>query len=364
MIENLTLPLGPLGEKIKIALDRFAFSWAIREDFYRHMSGQIRNEIGQIAALERFQKRLLRRKKKSSAEVLADIIRRMKNGSQLAVALRKWVPSDEALILLGGENAGQVSDAFDLIIDSKNRVRTVKRTLISALSTPTVYLFALYGLVWAVGEYVLPTVSMVVPASRAQGSAALLFTLGDAATSYWMLIPVAVLAAILGWVGWSLPNWTHRFRTKAEDYFPYSFYRDIQGFIWILTFAAMLKAGMSDTKILDDQTRYASPWLRQRLVAVRRRMLNGESLAKALIGTKFGFPSPDMIDDIESMSDFTDFPERIASRVRQWADELQYKTTKNVKIMGFAFDLIMYGLILLVLVGINGIGTQMGTIPN
>jgi hypothetical protein len=93
-------------------------------------------------------------------------------------------------------------------------------------------------------------------------------------------------------------------------------------------------------------------------------MLNGESLAKALIGTNYGFPSPDMIDDIESMSDFTDFPERIAARVRQWADELQYRTAKNVKIMGFAFDLIMYALILLVLVGINGVSTQMGTIPN
>jgi type II secretory pathway component PulF len=151
---------------------------------------------------------------------------------------------------------------------------------------------------------------------------------------------------------------------KAEEYFPFSFYRDIQGFIWILTFSAMLKAGMSDTKILDDQARFASPWLRQRLVAIRRRMLNGESLAKALIGTNYGFPSPDMIDDIESMSDFTDFPERIAARVRQWADELQYRTAKNVKIMGFAFDLIMYALILLVLVGINGVSTQMGTIPN
>jgi|SRR6516165_3663865 type II secretory pathway component PulF len=361
---SIALTFVPAGERIKDSLDRMAFSWAVREDFYRHMSGQIRNEISQIAALERFEKRLRRRKKSSSAEIIRDVIRRMKNGSQLAVALQKWVPSDEALILLGGENAGQVSDAFDLIIDSKLRVRTVRRTLISALITPTVYLVALYGLVWAVGEYVLPTVSMVVPASQATGTAKLLFTLGDAATSPWVLLPIGVLGAILGWISWSLPNWTHPLRVKAEDFFPYSFYRDIQGFIWILTFAAMLKAGMSDTKILDDQTRYASPWLRQRLVAVRRRMLNGDSLAKALIGTRYGFPNPDMIDDIESMSDFTDFPERIAVRVRQWADELQYKTTKNVKVMGFAFDILMYALILVVLVGINGIGSAMGTIPN
>ena len=364
MIRHMAPSFAHIGQKIKAYLDKQAFSWAVREDFYRHMSGQIRNEIGQVEALERFQKRLLRRKKKSSAEVLADVIRSMENGSRLAAALRKWVPNDEALILLGGENAGQVSDAFDLIIDSKNRVRTVKRTLVSAFITPAVYLFALYGLIWSVGEYVLPTVSLVVPASRAQGAAALLFTLGDAATSYWMVAPIAALAGIVGWVGWSLPNWTHGLRTKAENYFPYSFYRDIQGFIWILTFAAMLKAGISDTKILDDQTRYATPWLHQRLVAVRRRMLNGESLSRALVATKYGFPSPDMIDDIESMADFTDFPERIASRVRQWADELQYKTTKNVKVIGFAFDLIMYALILLVLVGINGIGTQMGAMPN
>ncbi len=363
-MQALTMTLGTTGEKTKLALDKMAFSWGVREEFYRHMSGQIRNEVGQVAALERFQKRLLRNKRKSSAEIVGDIIRRMQNGSQLAIALRKWVPNDEALILLGGENAGQISDAFDLIIDSKIRVRTIRRTLITALTTPTVYLVALYGLVWAVGVYVLPTIRMVIPESSVHGSAAVLFTLGDAATSYWMIAPVAVLVSIIGWITWALPNWTAKIRMKAEEYFPFSFYRDIQGFIWILTFSAMLKAGMSDTKILDDQARFASPWLRQRLVAIRRRMLNGESLAKALIGTNYGFPSPDMIDDIESMSDFTDFPERIAARVRQWADELQYRTAKNVKIMGFAFDLIMYALILLVLVGINGVSTQMGTIPN
>lgn len=358
------IDFGAIGGEIKDRLDHVAFGWTMREDFYRHMAGQLRNDIGQLTALERFQQRLARKKKNSSAQILTDIIRRMNDGSQFAAAMRRWVPHDEALILMGGEKAGKLSDAFDLIIDSKNRVKAVRRTFMTALATPVVYLFALYGLIWSIGVFVLPSIETGLPESAVQGTAKLLFTMGHAATSYWLLLPFGLLLGAIGWVIWALPNWTHPWRIKIEKYFPFSFYRDIQGFIWVLTFAAMLQAGMSDTKIMDDQAQHASRWLSQRLLAVKRRMLNGKSLAASLVETNYGFPNPDIIDDIESMSDFTDFPVRIATRARQWADELQWKTTKNVKVMGFVFDIIMFALILFVLVGINGLSTQMGNMPN
>ena len=55
MIENLTLSLAPTGAKLKLALDKFAFSWAVREDFYRHMSGQIVQHAGESIAQDAVQ---------------------------------------------------------------------------------------------------------------------------------------------------------------------------------------------------------------------------------------------------------------------------------------------------------------------
>ena len=92
-------------------------------------------------------------------------------------------------------------------------------------------------------------------------------------------------------------------------------------------------------------------------------MLNGQGLAPALETAGFGFPNPELIDDIGSMSDFDDFPERIMRRAVQWADELEWTTKARVRALGFAFDIAMYALMLIVLLGINSLSVQIGNVP-
>lgn len=92
-------------------------------------------------------------------------------------------------------------------------------------------------------------------------------------------------------------------------------------------------------------------------------MVNGEGLANALRHVGFDFPNPDMIDDIASMADFDDFPTRIMKRTTQWADDLEQSVKAKIKILGFCFDMVMYGLILIVLLGMNSLSVQMGSVP-
>lgn len=351
------------GSAFEARLNRLAFSWSVRSALYRHMSVQVGNHIGEISALETFVRRLKRQKRKSCVAVVEDVIRRMRDGGQLSVALRRWVPMDEALTIAGGETAGRIEQAFDLLVESKARIANVRRTMVSAFTTPLVYLFAIYGMLWAIGTFFLPSIARTVPADAVHGAGALLYTLGDFATGPWMLIPVLLLVGGAGWTTWALPRWTGAQRVTVERFFPFNFYRDIQGYVWLLTFASMLRAGMSDTRVLDDQARFATPWLRQRLIAVRRRMLNGQGLAPALESAGFGFPNPELIDDIGSMSDFDDFPERIMRRAVQWADELEWITKARVRALGFAFDIAMYALMLIVLLGINSLSVQIGNVP-
>lgn len=344
-------------------LNRMAFSWSIRSALYRHMSVQIDNNVNQVAALDGFKQRLYREKRKSCIFIINDIIRRMKNGAQLSSALRIWVPTDEALTITGAEVAGNISLAFELLLQSHDRILSVRRSMVAAFTTPIVYLFSIYGMLWAIGMYFLPSIKSVMPASSAQGAGALLYIFGNFATSLWMLIPLIILAGVVGWVFWALPNWTSLYRTMLENFFPFNFYRDIHSYIWILTFASMLQAGMSDTRVLLDQSRISSPWLKQRLLTIRRRMVNGESLASALKNTRLNFPSLDMIDDIASMADFDDFPKRIMKRTVQWADEMEINVKSRIRKIGFAFNVLMYGIILIVLLGMNSLSVQMGTVP-
>lgn len=343
--------------------NRKSFNWSVRSALYRHMSVQIENNVNQVSAMESFKLRLEREKKKNCAFILGDMIRRMKNGAQLSSALRVWVPLDEALTITGSEMAGNISSAFDLLLQSHDRVLNVKRSMMAAFTTPIVYLFAIYAMLWVIGMYFLPSIKNTMPAANVQGAGALLYMFGDFAVSVWMFVPVIIFCFSIGWVFWALPNWTSLYRTSAEKFFPFNFYRDIQGYVWILTFSSMLKAGMSDTKILLDQSRNASPWLKQRLLATRKRMVNGEGLASALKNTKFEFPNMDMIDDIASMADFEDFPKRIMKRTVQWADEMEINVKARIRMVGFCFNILMYGLILLILLGMNSLSVQMGTVP-
>lgn len=355
-----------LFARFTAAGDRAAFSWPVREAFYRHVSAQIGNSVTVEVALETFMARLQRRKRVSSAKIVVDIIRRMRDGSTLADALAKWVPGDEVSVISSGELSGKLSRSLDLLVEAKRRTARVNGALKSSLVSPAIYGVAVYGMLWGIGAFVTPGLQQALPEDKAQGLVYGLYAAGDFAVSWWALLPPIVLGSAIALVLYSLPRWTGRTRLIAERVFPFSFYRDIQGYTWLMSFAALLRAGMADVEILRRQLDTSSPWLAERLRTIWWRMDNGASLPAALLAKgkngmpPFGFPNPDIIDDIASIAGFPDFAERIAVLAVQWADELESATLARAKAFGFAMEVFMYVVMGVLMVAINSMSTQMG----
>jgi type II secretory pathway component PulF len=349
------------GHVVGAFFDRLAFGWTVRERMYRHLSIQVANDVTWVVALETFRARLLRRRSRRAAEVVADVLRAIKNGRSLAVSLGRWVPADEAMMVASGEQGGNLPAVLAAVINAKSKVVRVRRTVLAAATTPMLYLCALYGLVWAIGEFFLPVIEESIPRGRITGIGASLYVLGDFATSPLAGVIPLIFVGIGLLITWSLPRWTGRGRVYAEMVFPYSFARDINGYLWLLSFSTLLSAGQPDVRILGEQAKRGTPWLRERVVAIRRRMENGASLPQALYAVGFSFPNPDLIDDIATMAPFRDFPKRIAKIADEWADEFEWRTTRNVKAVGLVFDILMYGLIGYVLVAINSMSGQIGS---
>lgn len=366
--QSSSKPKG-LVARITAAGDRMAFAWPVREALYRHLSAQVGNGITVEVALDTFRARLQRRKKMSSDKIVADVARRMRDGSTLAVALTAWIPQDEVGIISSGELSGNLSRSCDLVIEAKRRVARVNSALKTSMVSPAIYSAAVYGMLWAIGVYVTPGLEQALPKEKAQGLVAGLYAAGDFANSWWAILPPVTLAFGIAWVVRSLPKWTGRGRVAAEGVFPYSFYRDIQGYTWLMSFSALLRAGMADVEILKRQTTQSTPWLNERLHALWWRMDNGSSLPAALLAKgkngmpAFGFPNPDIVDDITSMDGFADFPERIAVLAVQWADELESSTLARAKSFGFAMEILMYAVMGLLMIAINSMSTQMGNVP-
>lgn len=347
--------------------DKLAFSWKVREGLYKHLSAQVGNTVAIEASLDSYRLRLQRRGRVSSDKIVGDISRRMRDGQSLATALAHWVPVEEVSIISSGELAGNLPNALDLLIESKRRSDSVINATKAAMVRPLIYAFAVFAFVWGLGRYVTPNLKYALPEERAQGMALAMFKAGNFANSWYVLIPVILVIALVVLVIYSLPRWCGKYRIKAENYFPFSFYRDIQGYTWLMSFTALLRAGMADVTILKQQDKHANPWLKERLNAIWWRMDNGSSLPDALLakargGVSLGFPNPDIVDDIASMAGFADFPDRISKIATTWAIELEESVRKQATKFGAIAEAVMYGVIGFLLIAVNSMSEQLTTV--
>jgi type II secretory pathway component PulF len=355
--------------RIIAAGDRLAFSWQVREGLYKHLSAQVSNHVTVEAALDKFVIRLARKKKSSSSKIIRDVARRMRDGQSLAQALSDWVPSDEVSIIASGERGGKLSGSLDLVVESKRRVARVNAAIKSALVMPATYAAMVFGMIWAIGRFVTPSLEQALPKDRAEGMVYALYVAGDFANSWWPLLPLTIVAFLVYIVIRSFPRWTGKSRIAAEKYFPYSFYRDMQGYTWLMGFTSLLLSGMPDVEILKREKAKASPWLKERLNAYWFRVSNGKSLSDALLAEgangmpAFGFPNPDIVEDIESMSGFHDFSERITNIAMHWAVELESSTLAGAARFGFWMEMVMYAVMGFLMVAVNSMGNQLGSVP-
>jgi type II secretory pathway component PulF len=357
---------GALSE----AADRKVFDWPTREALYEHLSTQVENGVSVEDAIEGFAAIMRKRKRRSSYALMANVSRRMRDGQPLRRAIAIAIPRDEAAILAGGEMSGKLAVALDLLVASHDRVESVMRAYKAAAVRPIMYLAMTYGVMWAVGQFVMPSITQGLPESKVQGMGVVMYKAADFAQSWWSLVPPLLCVALFYAVRWSFPRWTGPRRIKAEAYFPYSFYRDIEGYKWLASFSGLVEAGIPDVHALARQMETASPWLRERLWHIRFRMTEGgRNLAEALEEPSangklppFEFPNPAIIDRIRSIAAFKTFHEKVGRLTDRWAAQIEREALSKARKSGFYAEVSMYVLMGFLMYAINGVTTQLGAI--
>lgn len=356
-----------LNKKIVKIGDKLAFSWKVRQGLYKHLSAQVGNTISVEDSLDNYRLRLQRHGRVSSDKIVSDVSRRMRDGDSLATALANWIPVEEVNIISSGEMSGDLPASLELLIESKRRSSAVIKAARSAMIQPIIYMIVVAAFIWALGFFIIPDLQFVLPEERAKGMALAMFKVSKFANSWWALIPPVLIFIFIYIIIYSLPRWTGAYRIKIERYFPYSFYRDINGYVWLMGFTALLRAGMADVTILKNQSKYATPWLKERINTIWWRMDNGSSLSGALLtksraGIPMGFPNPDIVDDISSMDGFSDFPERISNIAFTWAKDLEESLLQKARTFGILSEVAMYGVIALLLISVNSLSEQIGSV--
>jgi len=358
-----------LWRRLSEAADRSAFNWRTRLAFYTHLSTQVDNGIAVELAIDGYARILAKRGRKSSAALVENVARRMRDGMSLRKAIEIAVPRDEMAVIAGGELSGQIGKALDVIIASHDRVEAVVTAYRQAITMPAFYFAMSYLVMWIIGAFVMPQITLTLPEDKVTGIGLIMYRGADFSQSWLCLLPPLLAIALVLIIRRSLPRWTGAKRVAAEKYFPYSFYRDIEGFKWLTSFVGMLEAGLTDTKILTEQMMTASPWLRERLYHVWFRMVEGGlSLAKALEvrGQRgmppFEFPNPEIVDSLTSMEGFDDFHARVGRLAKRWAEDIEKTSKQRAKLIGFIAEMSVYGVMALLMIAINSVTTQLGAV--
>lgn len=364
--------------------------WKIRAALYQHLVDQVGNDIALDTALNHFRNRLLRANKEDYAKLVALISQQLKNGYKFSQTLEGLVSNEEVAIIAAGELSGKLPFALSLVLEQHERTNRLKKTIRQGLSSTLGHLLIACAVLWYLAASAIPSLTQAIPASKARGLVAFLFVASDFVHSIWMLIIPTLFVSAIGVMFWSLPRWTGRSRLLAEHYFPFSYYRDLMGYQWLMVFATLLSAGIADVQILEMQAKGASPYLRERITLLYQRLrTGGMSLGEALIlpikrsgqtgsahkvwlgqrgrqgaprGLAMNFPSPDINESIVALYGFANFPQRITKLISTWALQIEDQTLALVKLVSEVLAIATMLLVTLLLLAIQDLGSQIGSV--
>ncbi|WP_321935266.1 type II secretion system F family protein [Paraburkholderia sp. J8-2] len=342
-------------------------SWGLRRQFYEQTAEQLRNENNLTDILDGFRNRLARRGRKKKAEVVRQITRRIKNGETLVDAMRgNLSPLERDLLSTGVHIGSQLPEAMDLIVEVRDRSSDMMRKIGASFLAPLVYLVSLYITLFVVGDSVIPAFSAIVPTERWTGWAFVLYLLGSVATGWAVPLVVTSFVACLAGSFLALPRWTGNGAIKGRAFFDkyvplFAEYRELQGFTWLMAYAALYSSGVPDEAALASQIRSATPWLASRLQPLRLALKNGSRIDDAMRLTGFGFPSEDLIDEIGSYVGSPSFGERITGVARHYAKRLERRMLMKIALTSAFFTGVMFFAVFVVQMGSNALMTLIST---
>jgi type II secretory pathway component PulF len=278
-----------------------------------------------------------------SAIVLRAWAKKINNGKPLGRAVQGWIPDSDRIVIEAGERAGTLSSALRNALFIEESMKKIRKTILGGLSYPLLLIAVAIGLLLMFSLYILPGYEDIQPRDKWEGMAKSMLELGDA-INFWT-IPLLIFAgSIVGGIIWSMPRWIGPTRKRFDNYPPWTIYRLINGSGFMLSVAALVKAGVQIPEILRILKRDASPWYVERIDAAKRYVDNGLSLGEALYRSGYGFPEPEAVIDLRVFAELEGFDEKLEYMGRQWVEESVEKVNMQMAVFK-QLAMVLFGLV-------------------
>ena len=281
----------------------------------------------------------------------------MQNGMSFGEAIRSWVPSDDRMVLEATENSDDFPTQLDQYCESLRMKRKVVGTIVGGLAYPVFLFVMIFGMLIYFGRVIVPSIAVLLPVEEWQGAAQFLSFLGWFADNFAVIFAVA-LAMLLTVVYVSLPRWTGRVRSVV-DYLPiYRLYRIYTGISFMLAMSSLMRGGMAPIVAVDRILPLSTPYVRERLIGIRRGMLNGLDLGESL--HKFGKSWPDykMNLSVKIFARTQDLSTQLATLSTDWLRLNQEKIAQRMAAIRNVSLIMVFLVIISVVAGMYSLQSQ------
>jgi len=335
---------------------------AWRTDFYELLAERLDNGITLRDALSRMYARAEGRSPRApQTTVLKEMLDTVDGGGRLADALGPYVSESEQMLIAAGENSGNLVENLALATKMISVVAELRSKIIKGVQTPALMFGVLYLFMVAMGAYFVPQLAAVSDPSKWTGAAVQMRELAAFCASIWVFVfPVLLILAGAALVV-SLPYTTGRVRSFLDHLPPWSFYKLIQGGSWLMSFASLVRSGITHDSAMRALAEKSKPWLRRRLESALDYMSEGKNVGAAMRETGYGFPDGRVLDALEDYADLRNFDKALMKTSERWIQGGIKNVEKAVGLLQVAFGMVLTGSFFWLMIAVNAIQGQAGS---
>ncbi len=313
----------------------------LAETFGSHLSAQ--QQIGNRIAL------FLGAKRRPFEPTIAKVAQAgiLHSNLPLSEALQDWLPPAEQAILAAGESSGNLAGACQMAGKFARQQGGMWRQVVGAFAYPLILILGVMGILYLIASVVLPSMEVTRTDIYTPFTQLVIFS-AQSIYNYWYLaITLPIISVIV--ISASLSRWRGRWRTKADRLAPWSFYRRIQGALFLYSFAVLQKSGLPLQGALAVLANTATPYLKSRINAAMYGVRQGYNLGESFRHAGHEFPDWEALPVLESMSSQSGFADALIEYAENWLDDTTYfieKFSKRANTIGIVWVLLWIALLM------------------
>ena len=310
----------------RISLDRMltkhAFDMGRRADFYGDIAEFMASGIPPYQAIEKMCLIASRhRRTRRIAALYRSILVRMDDGASLATAVAKWLPGNEAVMLVGAAKAGPrvLLSALREMASLLNRQIASKKKLQKVLMGNGFTIAIIFGVAAFIILSVLPTLSAATTPkmAAAMSFAPAYFSFGKFLVRYGLFGAMALTVLVVV-IALSMSRWTRSRSWLSRKWFdtyvpPWTLYQRTQTTYFLSATSGMMRAGVPLKTVVSDMIPYSSAWMKTHLRRILRDLQSGRREIDALAaGNLLPVNTRERLEVYSLMTDFTDIMSTLA----------------------------------------------------